>query len=342
MFQHLQKTVGLDSLNGKWLIIDGNFVIYKYGIGIRKMQAINNKRQADAKLSNHVFTVVYFSHMLMQRNIKPFWVFDGINVSDMKTKIITKRNDRITTSKEKLEEVEGEDYIKHYKKSLKITSDMYNECKHALDLMGVAHMSAFGEADADCAMLSGVNNDICGVYTEDSDILMFGGECIFSGIDFETNTIKSITKNDTFTYLKYLSGNVLTYEKYLKFMIIMGTDYCAGIKGISKNVLFKFYINCNMDTNEMFEKIRENKNKITIDDTEYKLNYQRSLPMKIDDIYQLYSNATPEFDAVDIQTYLDTKKEPDIERLKLFLTRCNFDKPFILNIIKNISDDRVV
>lgn len=280
-YSSLVKTMNLSKIKNHIMFIDIILYIHKYVIGIRKSG--NDIKLKDGKNITHIHAMHKIIKPFIDLNILPICVFDG-KAPIIKEETIEKRKDVIENSIEKCVKLKennisekDEEYIKYFKRSFVLTTDMVNECKEFLDNLGLPYVNSIGEADPQCAGLSHYYMNYCaGVYSEDSDIILNGGSILLRDLNLKDNTISYIKKDSIISFLqekcdiiteKYnLSKQIITHEIFIDFSHIMGNDYCNGIRcsgGNNTDKLFEIFVCCNFDVELFLETIYElNKKKI--------------------------------------------------------------------------------
>ena len=283
-YNDLIQKVSLDTIKGKILFIDIILYIHKYVIGIRKSGY--DMKSKDGKIVNHIYATTKIIKNFTELGVFPIPVFDGKSPS-IKDESIGKRkeNTGISIEKcneiimEKLENIENlenlnqmtsenlhdiiidDEYIKYFKRSFILTQQMINECKELLDKSGIPYVNSIGEADPQCVGMSYYYKNISsGIYSEDSDILLYGAECIYRDIDYKNNQISVLYLNSIIDYLQKKADNIckkynipskkITRENLIDFSIIMGNDYCNGIRtsgGNNRDRLFEFFVVTNFN-----------------------------------------------------------------------------------------------
>lgn len=243
-YSSLIKTIPINQIKGKIAFIDVVLYIHKYVIGIRK--GGSDIKAKNGKNIIHLFALTKIIKNFTDSNILPICVFDGKSPL-IKLESIEKRRDIIETSREKCEQLKKlneentEEYIKYFKRSFSITQEILNECRDYIKLSGLPYINSVGEADPQCAALSYYYSNITsGVFSEDSDILLYGAQSLLRNFDNKTNCVSIIYSEDIINFLqeksdyiciKYkIEQKIFTRENLIDFSIIMGNDYCQGIR----------------------------------------------------------------------------------------------------------------
>ncbi len=147
-----------------------------------------------------------------------------------------------------------EEYKKIYKKSIILKDYYIKDWIEILELLGLPVIKAEGEADPLCSFILKNNNDIYGIISDDSDMLVFGSPVLMR---------KSINQQFTVIRLDMLLDNIsellskeynkkinFTLDNLIDFSILLGTDY--GIFKLKENFvdsydILKYYIDNNKD-----------------------------------------------------------------------------------------------
>lgn len=186
-----------------------------------------NIRNKQGKYINHIQGTFFRTLKMLEAGIIPQYIFDGPPPPSKGPTIAARKA------------VEGR---------IKVPTEVYDECKRLLDLMGVPWMVAPSEAEAQAAAMtkrvSGISSRVIpladAVSTEDSDALVFGAQRIVRGLELSANS--SATEISLDSILESLG---LTYESFVDLCILMGSDYTEGtIPGIGPRkalILIKKY-----------------------------------------------------------------------------------------------------
>lgn len=266
-FGHLFKQIPLNTLNKHIIFVDAALYIHKNVIGIRRKGT--DIKTKDGKSISHIYAIKRLVESFININVLPICVFDG-KAPELKEETIERRKNITETAIEKCIELKennveetDEEYIKNFKRSFIFTSDMIRECKDFLDSLGLPYITSISEADPQCVALSHYYQKYTiGTFSEDSDILLYGGNIMLRDLDLKNNTISKIDIIDILSFLQEkadiicerynIKKKVITKEIFCDFSIIMGNDYCQGIRcngGNNRDKLFEIYIVCDCDTN---------------------------------------------------------------------------------------------
>jgi flap endonuclease-1 len=344
-YSSLIKTIPINQIKGKVAFIDIILYIHKYVIGIRKSGS--DIKSKNGKNIIHLFALTKILKNFTDQNILPVCVFDGKSPL-IKSELIEKRREIIETSKEKCEElkknndVNTEEYIKYFRRSFSITHELLNECRDYIKLTGLPYINSIGEADPQCAALSYYYTNISsGVFSEDSDILLYGAKSLLRNLDNTTNCVSVIYSEDILNYLQeksdYISINnkidqkEFTRENLIDFSIIMGNDYCQGIRCIGNNnreKIFELFVLAQYNV-EIFKEMIEiiNMNKFTYIVPE---NFIK----KWKEIREVYINSF----VINPSNIDITMNKPNYNQLRNFLEYFSFRNDVIVHISDSLRD----
>jgi len=354
LYSDLYETISLNSIYGKFMIIDINLYIYKYVIGIRKSG--QDMKTLDGKITTHLHALKKTLKNFIDNNIFPIAVFDGKS-PDIKEQTIEKRKEKYENASKKCEEIlnqliitndnynlsNDDDFIKNFKKSFCFKSLMINDCKDFMKFTGITYVTAINEADSQCVAIYHYYKNICaGIYSEDSDPILFGAEKLYKDLDVKTNTIKVIEYNSIINFLQKKTDNIckkynilniiIDRQKFVDFSIIMGNDYCNGIRisgGNNKDKLFELFVLNNCDMNKFIEYLEyENKES-------HKILY--FIPDNFIDKWIECKNMYMTANVIDPKTIDIMYKAIDEKNIREFMFKTNFRSDIINHLIKSIK-----
>jgi flap endonuclease-1 len=319
---------------GKIILIDAMQKLYQLCIGHRCSG--KELTREDGKSINHLLSIFVFTMKLLEKGILPVFVFDGKKTVDKSQTIKERKENKIKAEHiyETLKDGDESDRIKYYKRSFTITPEQMNECKYILYLMGIPFIQCPEEADQQCAILSKSNiYQIAGTITEDSDVLVFGGNKIFKNFSIKDNSTYEIDRNEILPFLRHKANKILfqkslpeisefTNNNFIDFSIVMGTDY-NGTNSILLNCpisekyekLFEVFVLNNRDVEKMITFMKEENSQLLLQNKS--LMYK--IPLDFIDTWKraksVYVNSVV-IDPIDIDLSF---KKPNIEKLIKFL-----------------------
>lgn len=106
-----------------------------------------------------------------------------------------------------------------------LTSEAVDEAKELLRLFGIPFVQSPSEADAQCAILQRLGL-VDGIVTDDSDILVFGGDTVFRYAFSHHHELELYNMEDVKTELG------LDHDGLIFLALLLGGDYAEGIKKV--------------------------------------------------------------------------------------------------------------
>ena len=212
------KSIARTDLEGKTVGIDGNFWLY---------QIMCSMKSSNVKYFNiynqditHIYGFYKRINSLLQLNVKPIFVFDGVPPS-LKRDTIMKRLDNKKNSYKRLKNEEFStmrEKKKLVQNSVYITKEIIKDCKILLDSLNIPYIQSVQESDSQLAFLY-QNKTIEYIITDDLDIFIFGGNHI---LPFFKSRNKDFTVIDISTLSEKLK---LSRLDLIKISILLGNDY---------------------------------------------------------------------------------------------------------------------
>ncbi|MHA1252992.1 MAG: flap endonuclease-1 [Candidatus Helarchaeota archaeon] len=170
------KKIELKELKGKVIAIDTMNVLYQFLSIIIRTDTAQPLRSESGKITSHISGLFYRSINLIENGIKPVYVFDG-KPSMLKTKTVeerkTIREEAKKTYEKALEEGDIIEAYKYARTSYRITSEMIDESKQLLNIMGIPYVQAESEGESQAAYMV-KKGDAYAVGSQDYDAILFG------------------------------------------------------------------------------------------------------------------------------------------------------------------------
>lgn len=227
------ENINLKDLCGKTIAIDAANMIYQFLSSIRQSDG-NLLTNEEGNVTSHLSGILYRTSSFVESGIKPIYVFDG-KPSYLKEETILKRR-KIKEKSEKewkkaLEEGDTETARKYAIRTSRMSTYIIESSKKLLDLMGIPHIQACGEGEAQATYMV-KKGDAWAVASQDYDCLLFGASRIVRNLTLNKKQLE-------FIELKKVLNNLgLTKEELIDASLMIGTDFNPGIKGIGpKNSL---------------------------------------------------------------------------------------------------------
>jgi 5'-3' exonuclease len=340
LYNKVEKQQSLLNLQGKHILIDAIYLLYKQGIG----QSVNTNK------SSHLLLLFNFTTNLLSKGIIPIFVFDG-DIPNEKNDTIIKRRLIKEKANEKCNIIVNKttsEYYTNLKKSFHMSYKDIEKSKQFLVYLGVPVIQAPSEADSQLAALSNAYcNEIIGIITQDSDVLLYGGSNLITNFCLKQNTISVINRLQILQNLLEDANTIrtkhnlslftnFTHENFLDYSILLESDYSVNnsiqlLNTTNKekiNLFFQWFVINNLNIQNTIQYI------INLNNSDYIVpdNYFNTWKQT----KEIYLNATI-INPFDIPTDSLNLKIPDITNIKKMLDIHTLDKDitYKLNILSN-------
>ncbi|KAJ2420885.1 Elongation of fatty acids protein 2, partial [Coemansia sp. RSA 2531] len=223
------RTVEMKHLVGRKIAIDASTSLYQFLVAVRNEG--QNLTTSDGSTTSHLIGLLYRTVSMVETGLKPLYVFDG-KPPTMKGGELAKRREKREKAevilKEAEEEGNEEEAFKQLKRLSKVTPEINEQAKRLLKLMGVPHITAPCEAEAECAALAKAGK-VWAAASQDMDTLLFGTPVLLRNLTAPAARklpIEEIHLKDVLGGLEY------TMDQLIDMGIILGCDYCESIRGV--------------------------------------------------------------------------------------------------------------
>jgi flap endonuclease-1 len=170
-----RQEITLDFLKGKTIAIDSYNILYQFLSSIRGVDG-TPLMDSHGKITSHLTGLLYRTTNLLEKGIKPVFVFDG-KPHELKKKTLEARNLIRTSASLKMKDAQAVGNLEEAKKfaqqSSKLTLEMVEEAKKLVSFMGLPIVQAPSEGEAQIAKMVQENTVFAGV-SQDYDCLLFG------------------------------------------------------------------------------------------------------------------------------------------------------------------------
>lgn len=241
-----REDIDLSQLRGKSVAIDALNILYQFLAIIRQRDG-ELLKDTQGRVTSHLSGLFYRSINLIEEGIKPIYVFDGEPPS-FKRETLTKRQDIKREARREwqaaVEEGRTEDIKKYAQQTSRLTDEMLKDARTVLESMGIPHIQAPSEGEAQAALLAR-KKDAYAAGSQDYDSLLFEaprlvrnltltgkrklpGKDVYITVTTELLTLKTI-----------LETLDITREQLVEAALLIGTDYNPGITGIGPKTALK-------------------------------------------------------------------------------------------------------
>ncbi len=244
-----KRELELDELKGKRIAIDAYNTIYQFLTIIRQPDG-TPLTDSHGQVTSHLSGLFYRTCNLLEKGIKPCFVFDG-TPSELKKKTLEERAARKAEAevllKKAREEGRTEDAAILVQRTVKMTPAVVEESKKLLNLMGIPWVQAPSEGEAQCAAMNAAGVvDYAG--SQDFDSLLFGSPLLIRNITIAGR--RKLPRKNIFVEVHpeeisleaSLAALNITREKLVWMGLLCGTDFNAGVNGIGPKKSLKLVL----------------------------------------------------------------------------------------------------
>ena len=223
------ESIKFEQLENKIVALDAANIIYQFLSSIRQADGTPLKDQ-NGNITSHFSGILYRTSSLIDKGIKPIYIFDG--TSDILKKGTQDKRREVKEESQKqwdkaLEEGRIEDARKFATRSSRMSSEIVEGSKKLLELMGVPYIQAKGEGEAQASYMV-EKGDAWAVGSQDYDCILFGAPRMVRNL-----TITGGKANlEIINLEKVLKDLEITREQMVDIAILVGTDFNIGVKGI--------------------------------------------------------------------------------------------------------------
>lgn len=243
------KSISFKDLEGRAVSIDAFNTLYQFLSTIRQRDG-RPLSDENGNITSHLSGILYRNSSMVEKGIKPIYVFDGKS-HELKSETQAKRREVREESekiyKEALASGDTERAQKFAKRSSKLSPKIIESSKKLLEYMGIPYVEAKGEGEAQAAYLV-ANGDAYAVASQDYDCLLFGAKRVVRNLAVNSN----LGNLEFYELKKVLNDLNITREELIDMGILIGTDFSDGLKGVGAKTALKLAKN-----GQLKEKIAE-------------------------------------------------------------------------------------
>ncbi|MEN6609490.1 MAG: flap endonuclease-1 [Methanoregulaceae archaeon] len=227
---------GWDSLAGV-AAIDANNTLYQFLSIIRQPDG-TPLMDEKGRVTSHLSGILFRSVNLLQKGIRPVFIFDG-KPHPLKGGTIEERRAVRQEAGEKwqeaLERGDLEEAYKQARSSSRVDAHVIESSRKLLDLMGIPWMEAPGEGEAQAAFMA-LRGDAAYALSQDFDTLLFGAPVLIRNAAISgKRKIRGrsvMIMPERIVLSELLAGLSITREQLIEIGILTGTDFNEGVPGI--------------------------------------------------------------------------------------------------------------
>jgi flap endonuclease-1 len=243
----VKETLTLEDLRGRRLAVDTNGELYQF-LALIRLRDGSPLRDSKGRITSHLSGLFYRTTRLMaDYGPELVFVFDGKPPALKAEEIARRRSIKERYETEHAQAVAAGDLAKAYSKATmtsRLTREMAGEARELLRLMGLPVIQAPSEGEAQASHIAARGN-VWAAASKDYDCLLFGAPRLLrfltiSGKEFlpSNGTFRPIVPEliDAAVLLKHYE---ITRPQLVDLAILVGTDFCDGIKGIGPKKALK-------------------------------------------------------------------------------------------------------
>ncbi len=258
-----REAVSLDHFKGKKIAIDAYNTIYQFLTIIRQPDG-TPLQDSSGNITSHLSGLFYRNCNLLERGIRPIYVFDG-TPSELKKETLAKREEAKKLAQQQMEEAikEGRTELAAMlsQRTVRLNAVMVGQCKELLELMGIPYIQAPSEGEAQCARMC-ADGMVYAAASQDYDSILFGAPVLARNITISGR--RKIPSRQMFTEInpeiieltKVLEKLNINRQKLIWLAMLIGTDFNKGVYGIGPKKGLKLVLECENLT-EISNKLKE-------------------------------------------------------------------------------------
>ncbi|MFH1240433.1 MAG: flap endonuclease-1 [Candidatus Diapherotrites archaeon] len=292
-----KEEFSLEYLEGKLVGVDSFNILYQFLSSIRSYDG-TPLMDSKGRVTSHITGLLYRTTNLLQKGIKPIFVFDG-EPHILKEETRNERKKIRTDAKEKYEQAkeegDAEKAKKYAQQSVQLTSEMIEESKKLLQLMGLPVIQAPSEGEAQASHMV-AQGKIYGCVSQDYDSLLFGAKRLLRNVTvtgrrkLPGRNVYIDVKPEKIELEKTLQKLGITREKLIWIGILVGTDFNEKFPKVGAKTAVKL-----VQENNSFEDIIKATNHTP--DFDYKEIEELFMKPEFTDDYKIEFNS-PDKDAI--------------------------------------------
>ena len=233
------KVTSFRELTGRSIAMDAYNTLYQFLATIRQQDGMPLV-DSEQRVTSHLSGLFYRTINLIERGIKPVYVFDGVPPK-LKLRTIKERKRVRQEAEKKWKEARERGDLKSARKyaqsALSLTNDMVDESKKLLSVMGIPYVQAPSEGEAQAAYMT-AKGDVWGAGSQDWDALLFNARVLVRNLTITGR--RKLPGKDVYIKvdpefvvgLEVLNRLEITRNQLIDIGILIGTDYNVGVRGV--------------------------------------------------------------------------------------------------------------
>ena len=236
----VSRVVDLNALRGRALAVDAFNVLHQFLALIRTPDG-SPLMDRQGHVTSHLVGLSFrTTRLIADYRVKPVFVFDGRPPPLKKAEVERRRSIRRKAEKEYAEAVEAGDLAAAFSKAVmtgRLTSDLLDDAKRLLNLLGVPWVQAPGEGEAQAAYMAR-KGAVWAVNSRDYDSLLFRAPRLIRYVTIQGEEwLPSVGRArrlepELIDLNAFLGHHGITREQLVDVAILIGTDFNDGVRGI--------------------------------------------------------------------------------------------------------------
>ncbi len=235
-----RREVKLEELHGKAVAIDAYNALYQF-LAVIRGEAGEPLTDSKGRVTSHLSGLYYRTLNLLEKGIKPVYVFDG-KPPELKSQEIENRIRQREAARAKYEEALRQGDLESARTyaalSARLKDYMVKDAEQLLDALGVPWVRAPSEGEAEAAYMA-ARGYVWASVSQDYDSLLFGSPILVRNLTISGR--RKLPRKDVYVEvspevleLNEILGDLgITREQLVDIAILIGTDFDPeGVKGV--------------------------------------------------------------------------------------------------------------
>ncbi|MFH1248568.1 MAG: flap endonuclease-1 [archaeon] len=237
-----RKEIALSDLKGKTMAVDAFNTLYQFLSTIRQPDG-TPLMDSKKRVTSHLSGLFYRTANLLSQGMNFVFVFDGKSPEE-KERLHAIRQSVKDEARIKYEAAKEEGNVegmgKYARQLTRLNQEMINESKELLSALGIPHVQAPSEGEAQASYMARTNENIYAVASQDYDSLLFFAPRLIQNLTLarkrRTSAGNFVPVATELIDLNTVLNNLqITHDQLISLGILVGTDYNpGGVKGIGQ------------------------------------------------------------------------------------------------------------
>lgn len=239
------EKINFKDLEGRSVAIDAFNTLYQF-LSIIRQRDGTPLMDENGNVTSHLSGILYRNSSMIEKNIKPVYVFDG-KAPELKQDTQEERRQIRDESEQKWKEAlkrgDEAEARKYAMRSSKLSPYIIDSSKKLLTLMGIPYIEAYGEGEAQASYMV-KKGDVWAAASQDYDCLLFGSKRVVRNLAINSN----LGNLEYYELSKVLKQLDVTREQLVEMGILIGTDFNEGKKRVGAKTALKYAKNGKLES----------------------------------------------------------------------------------------------